>query len=209
MRIDGTEEIRPNGIATEIGWGTSGASWFAVYTTCRHEKRIAQHMTQRKIQHYLPLYRADRKWRDGSRVTLELPLFPSYIFVRIRRSERLSILSVPGALSLVGGTGGEPVPLPDHAIEVLRAGLREHRIEPHPLLRVGQMVRIHSGAFAGMEGVVVRRKSGCRVVLTLEQIMQSVAVEVDEHNLEPITPYREIADYPLEAERWLRLREAS
>jgi transcription antitermination factor NusG len=160
--------------------------WFAVYTTCRHEKRIAQHLEQREIEHYLPLYQSERKWRDGSRVTLDLPLFPGYLFVRIQRSERVSVLSVPGALAVVGGTGGEPAPLADSAIESLRRGLKEHRIEPHPLLRVGQSVRIRSGAFAGMEGVVARRKSGFRVVLTLEQIMQSIAVEVDQNDLEPV-----------------------
>jgi len=160
--------------------------WFAVYTTCRHEKRIAQHLSQRNIEHYLPLYRADRKWRDGSKVTLDLPLFPSYIFVHIKKSERVSVLSVPGALAVVGGTGGEPAPLPDAAIEALRAGLTERKIEPHPLLNVGQQARIRSGAFAGMQGIVLRKKSGFRVVLTLEQIMQSIAVEVDEDDLEPI-----------------------
>jgi transcription antitermination factor NusG len=165
----------------------TASRWFALYTTCRHEKRIAQHLSQREIEHYLPLYQADRKWRDGSRVTLDLPLFPGYIFVRIQRSQRVSVLSVPGALAVVGGTGGEPAALPDGAIEALRTGLREHRIEPHPLLRVGQLARIRSGAFAGMEGVVVRKKSGFRVVLTLEQIMQSVAVEVDEEDVEPLT----------------------
>ena len=204
MRKDGNEEVRPDGTATE-----SDSNWFAVYTTSRHEKRIAQHMVQREIHHYLPLYRADRKWRDGSKVTLELPLFPSYIFVRITRSERVSVLSVPGALALVGGTGGEPAPLPDRAIESLIVGLREHRIEPHPLLRIGQMVRIHSGAFAGMEGVVVRRKSGCRVVLTLEQIMQSVAVEVNEDDLESVRQDSKITGYPLEAGGRFWWREAS
>lgn len=165
---------------------SSFSRWFALYTTCRHEKRIAQHLSQREIEHYLPLYQADRKWRDGSRVTLDLPLFPGYIFVRIQRSQRVSVLSVPGALAVVGGTGGEPAPLPDGAIEALRSGLLEHRVEPHPLLRVGQFARIRSGAFAGMEGVVVRKKSGFRVVLTLEQIMKSVAVELDEEDVEPL-----------------------
>jgi transcription antitermination factor NusG len=177
-------ESPPLGIAKGLN---GGARWFAVYTTCRHEKRIAQHFAQRGIEHYLPLYRADRKWRDGSKVTLELPLFPNYLFVRIKRPERVSVLSVPGALAVVGGTGGEPAPLPDVAIEVLRGGLKEHRIEPHPLLRVGQLARIRSGAFAGMEGIVVRKKSGFRVVLTLEQIMQSVAVELNEDDVEPLT----------------------
>lgn len=162
------------------------ARWFAVYTTCRHEKRVAQHLTQREIQHYLPLYRADRKWRDGSRVTVEFPLFPCYIFVRIQRKQRVSVLSIPGALTVVGGTGGEPAPLPDESIRALQIGLLQHHIEPHPLLRVGQMARIRSGAFAGMEGVVARKKNGFRVVLTLEQIMQSIAVELDEDDVEPI-----------------------
>lgn len=175
---------------------TNSPRWFALYTTSRHEKRIAQHLRQREIEHYLPLYQADRKWRDGSRVTLDLPLFPGYIFVRIQRSQRVSVLSVPGALAVVGGTGGEPAPLPDTAVEALRTGLKEHRIEPHPLLRIGQLARIRSGAFAGMEGVVVRKKSGFRVVLTLEQIMQSVAVELDEGDVEPL------ASENLRSTRW-------
>lgn len=164
----------------------AAARWFAVYTTCRHEKRVAQHLNQREIEHYLPIYQTERKWRDGSRVKLELPLFPSYLFVRIKRSERASVLSVPGALAVVGGTGGEPAPLPDTAIDALRSGSKEHRIEPHPLLRVGESARIRSGAFSGMEGIVARKKSGFRVVLTLEQIMQSVAVELSEDDVEPL-----------------------
>jgi transcription antitermination factor NusG len=165
---------------------STAPNWFAVYTTCRHEKRIAQHFTQRQIEHYLPLYRSERKWRDGSRVTLDLPLFPGYIFVHIRKSERVSVLSVPGALAVVGGTRGEPAPLPDLSIEALRAGLAERRVEPHPFLRIGQQARVRSGAFAGMQGVVVRKKSKFRVVLTFDLIMQSIAVEMDEHDLEPI-----------------------
>ena len=162
------------------------SQWFAVYTTCRHEKRIAQHLSQREIEFYLPLYRSDRKWRDGSKVTLDLPLFPGYIFVHIERSDCVSVLKVPGALAVVGGTGGKPAPLSNAAIHALREGLCERNVEPHPLLTVGQKVRIRSGSFAGMEGIVVRKKSGLRVVLTLEQIMQSIAIEVSEEDLGPI-----------------------
>lgn len=194
-------EILDSSVSTEV---TKTASWFAVYTTCRHEKRIAQHLSLREIEHYLPLYRAERKWRDGSRVTVELPLFPSYIFVRFNRSERVSVLSVPGALAVVGGTGGAPAPLPDAAIEALRVGLQAHRIEPHPLLRVGKLARIRAGAFAGMTGIVVRKKSGYRIVLTLEQIMQSVAVELDEDDVEPLHDEQ----WPPETNRRLFLQEA-
>lgn len=163
--------------------------WFALYTTPRHEKRVALHLAQRAIEYYLPLYCVDRKWRDGSKVKLDLPLFPSYLFVRIRRPERANVLSVPGALAMVGGTGGEPGSVSDSIIQSLKIGLRDHKIEPHPLIRVGHLARILSGPFANLEGVVIRRKGGCRIVLTLEQIMQSVAVEVDEKNLESVTPF--------------------
>jgi len=124
------------------------SNWFAVYTASRHEKRVAQHLGQRQIEFYLPLYRSARKWSDGSRVTLELPLFPGYIFVHINRAERVRVLCVPGALAVVGGNGREPLPLPDEAIEALRSGLHLHPVEPHPLLTVGQRARIRTDAAA-------------------------------------------------------------
>jgi len=158
--------------------------WFAVSTTPRHEKRVAQHFELRRLDCFLPLYRAQRRWNDGSRVDLDLPLFPGYLFVRIGKRERVRVLEVPGVLSLVAGTGGEPAPLDECDIDALRSGIRQRRAEPHPLLRVGQKARIRCGALAGMEGFVVRLKSGLRVVLTLELIMQSVAVEVDGSDLE-------------------------
>jgi transcription antitermination factor NusG len=160
--------------------------WFAVYTSPRHEKRVDQHLSLREIEHYLPLYRVQRKWSDGSRVTLDLPLFPGYIFVFIKRTERVRVLEVPGALAVVGGTGREPAPLPDAEINALRSGLHLRRAEPHPLLTIGQRARILSGALAGMEGIVVRKKNSLRIVLTMDLIQQSMAVEVDGSELEPL-----------------------
>ena len=104
------------------------AGWFALYTTSRHEKRVAKHLGEREIEHYLPLYRSRRKWRDGSQVIVELPLFPGYLFVRIRRTERVKVLEVPGALAVVMGTGGEPAALPDETIQALRSGLSERAL---------------------------------------------------------------------------------
>lgn len=160
--------------------------WFAVYTTCRHEKRVADHLEKRDIEHFLPLYRASRKWSDGSKVTLDLPLFPCYLFVRIERPHRRRVLEVPGALAVVGGTGRDPAPVDATTIEALRAGVKNNLIEPHPLIAVGQKARIQSGAFSGMEGVLVRRKGGVRVVLAVDCVMQGIAVEVDEGEIEAV-----------------------
>lgn len=158
--------------------------WYAVYVTARHEKKVAQHLEQREVEFYLPLYRKERKWKDGSRGTLELPLFPSYLFVRIGRADRGRVLGVPGVVSFVGGTGCEPAQLPDAEIESLRIGLPERKAEPHPLLEAGQRVRIRSGALVGMEGFVERSRNRSRVVLTIDLIRKSVAVEVEASELE-------------------------
>ena len=170
--------------------------WFAVYTTPRHEKRVGQHLEMRQIEHFLPLYRTHRKWSDGSRVTLDLPLFPGYIFVCIQRNERVRVLEVPGVLSVVVGTGGEPASLPEGEIDALRSGLSQRNAQPHPLLKVGQRARILSGAFAGMEGIVQRMKYSYRVVLTLDSIMQSFAVEVDDEELEILAPQSSVSACP-------------
>ncbi len=160
--------------------------WFAVYTSPRHEKRVGQYLVIREIEHYLPLYNVRRRWKDGSLVTLDLPLFPGYLFVRIDRSERVRVLEVPGVVSMVGGTGRLPASLPESDIEALRSGLPLRCARPHPLLTVGHRARIRSGALAGMSGVILRQKSSLRVVLTVDLLQQSVSVEVDESEIEPL-----------------------
>jgi transcription termination/antitermination protein NusG len=161
------------------------ARWFAVYTAPRHEKAVARQLETREIQSFLPLYRSMRRWKNGCRVQVDQPLFPNYLFICVERRECVRVLQVPGVLSIVG-SGREPVPLPSSEIESLRSGIHLHKFEPHPYLAVGEKVRITSGALAGMAGVLLRRKNQFRVVLTLELIMQSVAVEIGIDEIEPL-----------------------
>ena len=160
--------------------------WYAAYTSPRHEKRVEQHLSQRGVEHYLPVYSTPRKWTNGAKVILDMPLFPGYIFVRIHRVERVRVLEVPGVLSIIGRTASEMVPLPENEVEALRSGLHLRQAEPHPHLKVGHRVRIRSGALAGMEGILVRKKSSLRVVLTMDLIMQCVSVVVDGSELEQL-----------------------
>jgi transcription antitermination factor NusG len=159
------------------------AQWFAAYTSSRHEKRVALHFAEREIEAFLPLYATRHRWKNRCEVTVELPLFPNYVFVRMAKRER--VLEVPGVLSLVGA-GRIPAPLPDFEIEALRNGVEGRKIEPHPYLVIGERVRITTGPMTGMEGVLLRRKNNFRVVLALDVIMRSVAVEVDAEDLEPV-----------------------
>jgi transcription antitermination factor NusG len=172
----------------------SALQWFAAYTTPRHEKHVGEVLAERNIESFLPLYRTVRQWKKSSPVTLELPLFPCYLFVRINRAARGAVLSLPGVVSIVGSPK-EPWPLPQLEVEALRLGARLGKAEPHPYIRVGERVRIKSGLMAGVEGILVRKKNECRFVLTLEAIMRSVAVEVDASELELVDqPLREISE---------------
>ncbi len=161
-----------------------GEHWFAAYITPRHEKAVVRQFGVRHVESFLPLYTSVRRWKNGCQVAVEQPLFPGYVFVHVPRRRWVDVLQVPGVISLVS-SGRQPSPLPSQEIESLRAGLPRRQYEPHPYLAVGDKVRIIEGPFAGMDGVLVRRKKDFRVVLTLDLIMQSVAVEIGTDEIEP------------------------
>ena len=117
---------------------------------------------------------------------LDLPLFPGYVFARFEWLERVRVLQARGVVRLVG-SNGQPCPLPESDIDALRAGITGAlRFEPHPYLTAGKRVRILYGPLAGMTGILVRRKNSCRVVLSVDLIARSVAVEVEAEDIERI-----------------------
>jgi transcription antitermination factor NusG len=159
--------------------------WYAAYTSANHEKRVAEQLSVRAIEHYLPLYAALRRWKDR-RVKLERPLFPGYVFVRVALRDRLQVLQVPSIVRLVG-FNGVPSALAEQEIEGLRQALAEGvRAEPHPYLRVGRRVRITAGPLAGRDGILRRWRGALRVVLSTELIQRSILVDIDASAIVPI-----------------------
>ncbi|MGB2677798.1 MAG: UpxY family transcription antiterminator [Candidatus Acidiferrum sp.] len=160
-------------------------SWYAIQSCARHEKCIATELERRGVEHFLPLYRSARQWRDR-RVLLDLPLFPGYLFVRLALKEKLKVLQVRGVVRLVGFSG-QPYPLPPEEIDALRAGiLHGLSVQPHPFLTVGCRVRVMRGPLAGFEGILLRKKKVYRVVLSLSLIAQSATVEVSATDVQSI-----------------------
>jgi transcription antitermination factor NusG len=157
--------------------------WFAAYTIPRREKHVGESLIERGIECFLPLYQAQRLWKKRSPVNLDLPLFPTYIFVRIAQADRALVLGIPGIVSIVGSPT-KPWPLPDSEVETLRLGVQSQTIAPHPYLNYGDRVRIKTGLMAGVEGILTHANNGTRVVLTIESIMRSVAVEIGSDNIE-------------------------
>ncbi len=165
--------------------------WFAAYTYPRHEKKVAEYLSWSGVESFLPLYKEARTWKNGLRVVIEKPLFPSYVFVHIDVSDSLKILRTPSVASLVT-VAGAPAPLANREVEALMAGVSQLDLLPHPYLRKGDRVRVKSGPFAGQEGVLVLWKNRWRVVISIDLLMQAVSVEIDSSSLErlPITVSR-------------------
>lgn len=158
--------------------------WFALYTASNHEKKIEQLLRIKKIETFLPLYTATRRWKNRTTAKVQLPLFPCYVFVKIARKESIRVLEIPMVHSIVGNAR-EALALPDDEIAALRSGLHLRQVDPYPYVKTGARARIRSGPLAGLEGVVVRKDARLRVVLSIDLIMKSVAVQVDAAEIEP------------------------
>jgi len=161
------------------------SNWFAVHTSSCQEKRVAQHLSTREIEHFLPVSRNARRWKNGCTMLLDQPLFPGYLFVKISRLERVRVLELPGVHFIVGNRR-EPIPLPDSEIESLREGIGLVNVEPCPFLNVGERARIIRGPLQNMIGIITRKKNGMRLILSLELIAKSISVEVSADDVEPI-----------------------
>jgi transcription antitermination factor NusG len=159
--------------------------WYAARIRANHEKRVAERMAHRNIEHLLPLYSSPRQWKDR-KVSLLMPLFPGYLFVRLCVRDRLRVLEVPGVAGFVG-TRSKAVPLADEEIRAIQGCVNaESRITPHPYLSVGNRVRVRSGPFCGIEGIIVRTNNKARLVISLSLIQSSASLEIDQFELEPV-----------------------
>ncbi len=160
--------------------------WYGLRTKSRFEKVALTSLRNRGFEAYLPLYRSRRRWSDRY-VEVESPLFPGYVFCRFDPHHALPILKIPGIVSIVGNAG-QPSPIPDCEIAAIQTVLRSGRdAEPWPFLHVGEKVRLRSGSLDGLEGILVRKKSQWRIVVSVTLLQRSVAVEVDR---ECVTPAR-------------------
>jgi transcription antitermination factor NusG len=160
-------------------------AWWAVYTRHQHEKTVAEMLSTKGFEVFLPLHDSMRRWKDRQKV-LSLPLFPCYVFVRGRLSRRLQVVTTPGIHMLLS-RGEQIAVIPEDEIVAIRRAVNgNYRIEPHPFLKCGERVRVTRGSLEGVEGILVRKKSLFRLVLSVDMLAQSVGVEVAASDVEPV-----------------------
>jgi len=164
-----------------------GECWYAVQTHARHERVVAQRLHERGVPTFLPVISEVHRWSDRKKV-VQSPMFSCYVFARIAPTnpERIRVLRVDGVLRLVGARG-EGTPIPEDQIESVRLLLQEHvSWSPHEFLKIGQRVRITSGALDGMEGVLLSRNGEDTLVISVDAIQRSLAVRVEGYQVEAI-----------------------
>lgn len=164
---------------------SSGAAWHVLHVRSRCEKKVAEFCASSGLPHYLPLRMAHRVYQRR-KVRVELPVFPGYIFAAYQPEQRVDVLRSNVVVNIL--------PVTDqgrflHDLDQVRQALAvDATLGACAAFTRGRAVRIISGPFAGIEGVVHAVRSDTRVVLNVEMIGQAVAVEAEMDALEPLDP---------------------
>ena len=179
--------------------------WWALYTRHQHEKTVADILSAKGFEVFLPLYESRRRWKDRTKI-LSLPLFPCYLFLRGGLDRKLQVVTTPG-VHMILYRGENAAVIPEQEIQsIQRAVGGSSHFEPHPFLRCGMRVRVIRGALEGVEGILVRKKNLCKLILSVDMLAQSVAVEIHASDVEPCAA--RTAEAVISAPQFARIRTA-
>ena len=159
-------------------------AWYVLTVRPKHETSAAAWLGNRGLDVFHAAYRDRRRWSDRIK-EIEVPLFPGYIFCRFGYRERMTVLGAPSVISIVS-RGPVPAAVSDDEVEAVRAIIASGKpAMPWRYPAVGMKVRVVGGCLAGLVGRVAREKNACRVVVNVELLQRSVAVEIDHADLLP------------------------
>lgn len=150
-------------------------SWFAVYTKPRWEKKVTDGLLSHGFEAYCPLNRTLRQWSDRKK-WVELPLLPSYVFVRVSPEEEAKVRMVAGVINYVYWLGKKAV-IREEEIAALKDFVSSHqniqieRLDYQP----GDVISLDSGPFTGKEATVTAVK-GKRIELVLQELGMRLVV---------------------------------
>jgi len=158
------------------------ATWWGMYCLARQEKQLMRRLRALDVPFYSPLIKKRYRSPSGRVRTSHVPLFAGYVFVYGDKSHR-HIAKSTGCVSrwLVS---------PDP--EALTADLRQIRrlielgapLTVEARMQPGTRVRIRSGPFADLEGVIIRRANKTRFLVAVNFIQQGASVLLDDCQLE-------------------------
>lgn len=161
---------------------TVAARWHALWTRSHCEQLVFDQLVGKGFQPFLPKM---TRWnlRGGVKHRSEVPMFPGYLFLHhaLDKHAYLSVIGTRGMVQVLGGRWDHLAVIPEQQMAAVeRLAFSAQPLRSHPYLRSGERVRIHEGPLAGVEGILVRfSRNKHLVVVSLELLQRSVAVEVD------------------------------
>ncbi len=159
--------------------------WYALYTRSRHEKLVDGELQKKGIETFLPVRKVFRHWSDRVK-EIEIPIFAGYLFVRIPLKYKLEVLKTRGSVHFVT-FNTFPLAIPEKELDAVRRFITEEiSIDPYPYLGAGDRVYVRSGPLKGIEGFIVRKDKHTRLVISLDLLLQSISVQIDEALVEKV-----------------------
>ena len=156
----------------------SVSQWYALRTASRHEHMVRRYLEKQAIEVFLPTYSRISYWKDRKK-NIESPLFPGYCFGRFCWADRLKVVTTPGLAWIVGNRmSGTPI-LEKEIFALKRLVDTDLAIDPHPYLHEGMEVHVVRGPLLGSTGILIRKKSEFRLVLSIQLINQAVSAEIN------------------------------
>lgn len=155
--------------------------WYAVYTRSRYEKRAYAQLLKHGEEAYLPLVKRWRIWSDRKK-QVEMPLLPSYLFVRTSPEDPVSyfgILNTPGIVRFITFEG-KAVAVPDRQIQALQR-LNSEGVDMECLQETpapGSPVRVTQGPMKGLSGEVVSVGKNKKLVLRLDSLDKCITLNI-------------------------------
>lgn len=144
-------------------------SWYVVYTKPKWEKKVADKLNQVGIECYCPVVTQIKQWSDRKK-KVEMPLFNSYVFVKLLDSERNSVFQVAGVVRYLFWLG-KPAIVKDQEIEVIKASLKAPNLSEVSVssIKVGDKIKLETGAFSN-QSAIVQEISNNYYILVLEAL---------------------------------------
>jgi transcription antitermination factor NusG len=157
--------------------------WYVLHTRSRQEKALETSLHAAGIGCHLPLRRAPRRY-GARRGELLVPMFPGYLFLWGARDDVFFADRTRRVAGIIEVT--DQATLEWELAGLHRAFVAGAALDPYEALHQGMRVRVVSGPFEGLEGVVASRSSPERLVLQVRMLSTAASLDIDGEQVEPI-----------------------
>jgi len=159
--------------------------WYALTVPHQHERQTEKALRSKGLETLVPVYRSRRQWSDRVK-DVDIPLFAGYVLCQFDVSNRIPVMETPGVAKIVG-FGGMPAALEDGEILAIQQVVKSKLpLAPWPYMKAGDRVRVERGPIRGLEGTLLRTKDAVHLVISVDLLQRSIAVEVEREAVVPI-----------------------